>query len=151
MDPTRNNRIVAWHNIARCGSWPKSKVLRDGAYHSVITAVMTYIQMSFIGTLTMLITQTLDRTVDGCPTKVTDTHLGPYASPLVTSLGADWHTCTERKRKMSCTVSFKCQPSPPTKPQCQSPLPWLLAPISTYKFSRLISIQFLAKLVGRIW
>ena len=151
MDPTRKNRIVAWQNIARYGSWPTSKVLRDGAYHSVITAVMTYIQMSFIGTLTMLITQTLDRTVSRCPTKVTDADLGPYASPLVTSLGADWYTCTERKRKMSCKVSLKCQPSPPTKPQCQSTLSWLLVPISAYKFSTLISIQFLEKLVGRIW
>lgn len=151
MDPTRNNRIVAWQNIARCGSWPKSKVLRDGAYHSVITAVVTYIQMSFIGTLTMLITQTLDRTVSRCPTKVTDADLGPYASPMVTSLGADWYTCTERKREMSCKVSSKCQASPPTKPQSQSPLSWLLTPISKYNFSKLTSTHFLKELVGRIW
>ena len=151
MHPTRNNRIVAWQNIARCGSWPTSKVLRDSAYHSVITAVVTYIQLSFIGTLTMLITQTLDSTVSRRPTKVTDADLGPYASPLVTSLGADWYTCTKRKRKMPCKVSSKCQASPPTKPQCQSPLSWLLTPISKYEFSKLISIHFLKELVGRIW
>ena len=60
--------------------------------------------MSFIGTLTMLITQTLDRTVRRCPTKVTDADLGPHASPLVTSLGANWHTCTERNEK--CRVQL---------------------------------------------
>ena len=66
-------------------------------YHCVILTVVTHITVSFIGALTMLITQTLDRAVGRCPTKVTFADFRENTAALVTAFGADWLTCSTRE------------------------------------------------------
>jgi len=58
--------------------------------HSIISTIVTYIKVSFVGTLAMLVTQALDRAVSRCPTKVTLAFFRSNTATLDTAFGADW-------------------------------------------------------------